>query len=69
VVVEEHSSREVAMMKPKSRSKRANVEREPAKDDDARLETFERESGRRNDETLTRPDALDPETERMDIND
>ena len=47
------------------------MEQEPAKDDEARLETFERATPRRND-TLTRPDTPDslaPENERLDTND
>ena len=35
-------------MKPKSRPQRRSVEQEPAKDDEARLETFERATPRRN---------------------
>ena len=59
-------------MKPKSRPRRRSVEQEPAKDDEARLETFERATPRRNDDTLTRPDTPDslaPEHERLDTND
>ena len=47
------------MTKPKNRPQRQSVEQEPAKDDEARLETFERATERRNDDTLTRPDAPD----------
>ena len=47
------------MTKPKSRPQRRSVEQEPAKDDEARLETFERATERQNDDTLTRPDAPD----------
>ena len=60
------------MAKPKSRPQRQSVEQEPAKDDEARLETFERATERRNDDTLTRPDAPDslaPANERLDVND
>ncbi len=59
------------MTKPKNRRRRS-VEQEPAKDDEARLETFERGTERRNDDTRSRPDTPDslaPETERMDLND
>jgi hypothetical protein len=52
-------SREDAMTKPKNRPQRQSVEQEPAKDDEARLETFERATDRQNDDTLTRPDAPD----------
>lgn len=59
------------MTKPKNRSRRRSVEQEPAKDDEARLETFER-STERNDDTLSRPDTPDslaPENPRLDLND
>jgi hypothetical protein len=65
------TSREDAMTKPKNRPRRRNVEQEPAKDDEARLETFER-STERNDDTLSRPDTPDslaPENPRLDLND
>ncbi len=60
------------MTKPKARPRQHSVEQEPAKDDEARLETFERVTERRNDDTLTRPDAPDslaPANERLDAND
>jgi len=60
------------MEKPKSRARRRSVEQEPSKDDDTRLETFERSTERRNDDTSSRPDTPDslaPETERLDLND
>lgn len=60
------------MMKPKSRPQRHSMEQEPAKDDEARLETFERVTERRNDDTLTLPDAQDslvPANESLDAND
>ena len=47
------------MTKPKNRPRRRSVEQEPAKDDEARLETFERGTERRNDDTLSRPDTPD----------
>jgi len=59
-------------MKPKSRPPRRSVEQEPAKDDEARLETFERATERKNDDALTRPDTPDslaPANERPDLND
>ena len=60
------------MTKPKARPWQRGVEQEPAKDDEARLETFERAAERRNDDALTRPDAPDslaPANERLDTND
>ena len=60
------------MTKPKNRPRRQNVEQEPAKDDEARLETFERSAEQRNDDTLSRPDTPDslaPENPRLDLND
>lgn len=59
------------MTKPKNRSRRRSVEQEPAKDNEARLETFERGT-ERNDDTLSRPDTPDslaPENPRLDLND
>lgn len=60
------------MRKPRSRARRQSVEQEPPKDDEARLETFERATQRRNDDTLARPDTPDslaPANERLDAND
>jgi hypothetical protein len=60
------------MRKPKSKLRRTSVEQEPAKDEETRLETFERATERRNDDTLNRPDAPDslvPDNERLDAND
>lgn len=60
------------MTKPKNRPRRQSVEQEPSKDDEAKLETFERGTERRHDDTLTRPDAPDslaPENNRLDAND
>jgi hypothetical protein len=60
------------MSKPKSRPRRQSMEQEPPKDDEARLETFERATTRGNDDTLSRPDTPDslaPATERLDTND
>jgi hypothetical protein len=60
------------MTKPKNRPRRRSVEQEPAKDDEARLETFERSTEQRNDDTLSRPDTPDslaPENPRLDLND
>ena len=55
------------MAKPTSRPQRQSVEQEPAKDDEARLETFERITEQRNDETLIRSDA--PANQPLDAND
>lgn len=60
------------MPKSKSRPQRRSIEQAPAKDDEARLETFERATKRRNDDTLARPDSPDslaPANERLDVND
>jgi hypothetical protein len=67
-----HDFREIAMAKPKGRARRRSVEQEQAKDDEARLETFERGTEQRNDDTLSRPDTPDslaPENPRLDLND
>ena len=66
------TSREDAMTKPKNRARRRNIEQELARDDEARLETFERSTERGNDDTLSRPDTPDslaPENPRLDLND
>ena len=59
------------MTKPKNRPRRRNVEQEPAKDDEARLETFERSTEQGNDDTSRpdTPDSLAPENPRLDLND
>jgi hypothetical protein len=66
------TSGEIAMAKPKNRARRRSVEQEPAKDDEAKLETFERDVEQRNDDALSRPDTPDslaPENPRLDLND
>jgi len=63
---------EISMPKPKSRPQRQYVEHEPANDDEARLETFERGTQPRNDDALARsdtPDSLAPANELLDAND
>ena len=57
------------MPEPKNRPRRQSMEQEPPKDDEARLETFERATPRRDDDTLSRPDSLAPANERLDAND
>ncbi len=59
------------MRKPRNRPRRTGVEQEPRKDDEARLETFERVTERRDDETLAAdvPDSLTPANEPLDAND
>lgn len=60
------------MAKPKGRARRRSVEQEQAKDDEVRLETFERGTEQQNDDTLSppdTPDSLAPENPRLDLND
>ena len=62
---------EAAMAKPKNRPRSRSVGQEPAKDDEARLETFERGTEKRNDDALSpdAPDSLVPANERLDLDD
>lgn len=58
------------MTKPRPRPRRQSVEQEPAKDEDARLETFERVPDRQQDDVRTdTPDSIAPANDRLDAND
>jgi hypothetical protein len=65
------TSWEAAMTKPKRRPRRASVEQDDAKDDETKLETFERGTEKRNGDALSpdAPDSLVPANERLDLDD